>query len=45
MKSSIDYVELQGLRVALSNLSYAKGEKNSTVIEWIKNRIKTLENK
>lgn len=39
-KSSIDYTELAGLRVALTN---AKLQQDSpTVIEWINNRIAQL---
>lgn len=43
-KSSIDYCELSGLRIALSNLMHAS-KQNDVVIDWIKTRIKELEDK
>ena len=39
-KSSIDYTELAGLRVALTNAKLQQD--NPTVIEWINNRIAQL---
>jgi hypothetical protein len=44
-KSSIDYVELSGLRVAVSNLETFPKSDTQTVIDWMKKRIKELEDK
>lgn len=40
-KNSIDYAELAGLKITLSQAKNAKPE----VFEWIQNRIKELEEK
>lgn len=42
-KSSIDYAELQGLKIALSNAQYLKI--NEIVLDWLEKRIKELESK
>ena len=48
-KSSIDYSELTGLIIALSNLELVdityRDHEWLTIVNWIKNRIETLENK
>ena len=44
MLSSIDYAELAGIKITLGYLK-AKEPDNKTVIEWIQNRIKNLEEK
>jgi hypothetical protein len=44
-KSSIDYVELAGLRVSVSNLETFPKPDTQTVIDWMKARIKELESK
>lgn len=44
-KSSIDYVELHGLRVALSNIVCNQQNIDNSVINWIKARIEALEKK
>ncbi len=48
-KSSIDYAEKHGLMIALSNLEIVdityQDEEWLTVVNWIKDRIKTLNNK
>lgn len=43
-KSSTEYAELMGLRIALSNLAVARQQETS-VYEWIQLRIQELENK
>lgn len=48
-KSSVDYTELAGLRIALSNLEIVdityRDETWISVIDWIKKRINELEKK
>jgi hypothetical protein len=48
-KSSLDYTEQMGLTIALSNLETVdityQDEEWLTVVNWIKDRIKTLNNK
>lgn len=43
MKSSLDYVELFGLRVALQQAQTTNTSKE--ILLWLAERIKTLENK
>jgi hypothetical protein len=48
-KSSIEYSELTGLIITLSNLELVdityRDHEWLTIVNWIKNRIETLENK
>ena len=48
-KSSLDYSEEHGLMIALSNLELVdvtyQDEEWVTVVNWIKDRLKTLKNK
>jgi hypothetical protein len=46
-KSSVDYSELFGLRIALSDLSYKTEHtvEENTVKRWLEQRIKFLEQK
>jgi hypothetical protein len=44
-KSSIDYAELAGLRIALSNLAIHLRPDTEVVINWLRSRIKELEKK
>ena len=44
MITSIDYAEIAGLKIALGHLTTLEPEQ-TTVIEWIRKRIKQLEDK
>lgn len=44
-KSSVDYAELAGLKIALSNLEYSQKPDTQVIIDWMKSRIKELEQK
>lgn len=44
MKTSLDYSELAGLKIALSN-AQVNPQAHEIVIDWLKQRIKELEKK
>ena len=44
-KSSMEYTELAGLSIALSNLQYSNKPNTQVIIDWLKARIKELEEK
>lgn len=44
MKTSLDYSELAGLKIALANAAFTSLA-NQMVIDWLRQRIKELEEK
>jgi hypothetical protein len=44
-KSSVDYTELAGLRIALANLQVFPKPNTQVIIDWMKHRITELEEK
>jgi hypothetical protein len=45
MKTSIEYAELTGLLIAVSNLETFRQPNTQVVVDWMKVRIKELEKK
>ena len=44
-KSNIEYTELAGLKIALSNLKHPPKPNTQVIISWMEDRIKELEEK